>query len=789
MDFNKQWRFYKANEKENVVTVDLPHDAMLEEERDINNPSSISGAYFKGGDYYYEKDFTLPVVEEGGRVLFRFEGVYHNAQYFVNDVKVYERHYGYADFYIDVTDYVKEGNNTIRVFVRNSEQPNSRWYTGSGIIRPVHLIVLKNNHLVPRSVIINTLDYREGKVLIRYQLSNRAPSTISIRYKNKIVVSKSNNKKHIKDTFFIDNPKLWSDETPNLYQLTITVDGENYTYNFGIRQFELDKERGFLLNGKRILLRGCCVHSEAGILGAISHPFVERRKAEILKQAGFNAVRSAHNPISEGFLNACDELGLMVMDEFADSWFIRKTQYDYANYCEEDWDKDITDMVLRDRTHPCIALYSIGNEVGETAFKKGIEWTEMFTKRIKELDKSAIVTCGINVFFNGIAKTPFSQYSDKKAAKEVKDSKPKKIKEGGSSAFFNNLAGIFGSEFMKIGAMLPIVDKNTKEAFSKLDVAGYNYGLYRYKGDLKKYPDRFICGTETFISDAGKFYNIWKDNPRLIGDFIWAGMDYMGEVGIGAMLSVEKKDYRLDKSGWLTASTGAIDILGNPSPQLDAVMVGFRNKISAIAVVSPQEYRKKHSPSAWRFTNAIASWNFPGYIDKKCEVQIYSNAHRVELFQNDSLIFKKIVPSNTHLKCVTKYYPGILRLVSYDIEGNVIDETSLKSGKESNHIALTCEKPSITLDEFAYIHILSLDENNIIDPINEKKVKVKDVINGELLGLGSGIPYCKEGYKVKETETYYGRALAIIKPISNNPIKLILESEFGETEISIDVKD
>ena len=259
---------------------------------------------------------------------------------------------------------------------------------------------------MPRSVIINTLDYREGKVLIRYQLSNRAPSTISIRYKNKIVVSKSNNKKHIKDTFFIDNPKLWSDETPNLYQLTITVDGENYTYNFGIRQFELDKERGFLLNGKRILLRGCCVHSEAGILGAISHPFVERRKAEILKQAGFNAVRSAHNPISEGFLNACDELGLMVMDEFADSWFIRKTQYDYANYCEEDWDKDITDMVLRDRTHPCIA-YILSVTASVKPLLRRVLNGLMFTKRIKELDKSAIVTCGINVFLTVLPKHHF----------------------------------------------------------------------------------------------------------------------------------------------------------------------------------------------------------------------------------------------------------------------------------------------------------------------------------------------------------------------------------------------
>lgn len=327
---------------------------------------------------------------------------------------------------------------------------------------------------------------------------------------------------------------------------------------------------GFKINGKRLVLLGACVHHDNGLLGARCDEDAIERKVRILKENGYNALRSAHNPCSKAFLNACDRQGMLVLDEYIDHWYIHKTEYDYVDYFKKWWKKDLADMVSKDYNHPCVVMYSTGNEVSETAQKKGIALTKKMTEYLHNLDQTRPVTCGVNIFFNFLSSIGFGVYSDKKAKKEaeaaqkaVASGKMSKKKAVGSQ-FFNNLAGLLGDEFMKRGATLHGCDVKTRDAFANMDIAGYNYGIYRYGRDLKKYPERLILGSETFCNDAYRFYEMAKNNPRMIGDFVWAGMDYLGEVMVG---SWEYDDYAKNFDGglgWVSAGSGRIDLTGKP---------------------------------------------------------------------------------------------------------------------------------------------------------------------------------------------------------------------------------
>ena len=275
-------------------------------------------------------------------------------------------------------------------------------------------------------------------------------------------------------------------------------------------------------------------------------------RIRILLDAGYNAIRSAHNPCSKALLRACDEMGMLVMDEYIDGWYIHKTKYDYADEILENYRKDLKDMVDKDYNHPSVIMYSTGNEVSETAQKKGISLTKSPTDRLHELDSTRPVSCGINIFFNFLSSMGFGVYSDKKADEAAENAKKKKAV---GSEFYNTVAGIFGAGFMKTGATLYPCDVKTRDAYANMDVAGYNYGIKRYHHDLKKYPKRIILGSETFCADAYRFMQEAKRDKRIIGDFVWAAQDYLGEVGIGAW---EYKDYapRFDGGcGWVSAGS------------------------------------------------------------------------------------------------------------------------------------------------------------------------------------------------------------------------------------------
>ena len=315
------------------------------------------------------------------------------------------------------------------------------------------------------------------------------------------------------------------------------------------------------------------------------------RKVRLLKENGYNAIRSAHNPCSKALLAECDRQGMLVMDEYIDHWYIHKTEHDYVDYFNDWWHQDLTDMVEKDYNHPCVVLYSTGNEVSETAQKRGIALTKEMTDFLHGLDDSRPVTCGVNIFFNFLSSIGFGVYSDEKAKKEAE--RAEKAKQRGEKAakkkavgsqFFNNLAGLLGDEFMKRGATLHGCDVKTRDAFANMDIAGYNYGIYRYKHDLKKYPQRLILGSETFCNDAYKFRELAKQEPRLVGDFVWAGMDYLGEVMVGSWEYADYAETFDGGPGWVSAGSGRIDLTGKPLGE--ALYTAWRWRLTT-APISP----------------------------------------------------------------------------------------------------------------------------------------------------------------------------------------------------------
>ena len=532
---------------------------------------------------------------------------------------------------------------------------------------------------------------------------------------------------------------------------------------------------------------GACIHHDNGLLGACAYAYAERRKVKLLMDAGYNAIRSAHNPCSKSLLDACDEAGMLLVDEFVDCWYIHKTKYDYVDYFNEWWQKDLQHMVDKDYNHPSVIMYSTGNEVSETAEDKGIQITKMMTDYLHGLDDGRLVTCGVNIFFNYLSSLGFGVYSDEKAEKAAKETKKgSKKKETVGSEFFNQLAGKLGDKTMKLGATLHGCDVKTRDAFANMDVAGYNYGILRYKKDIKKYPDRIILGTETFVKDAHAFMEFAEKHPAMIGDFVWAGMDYLGEAGIG---SHEYRDYAKDFTsgvGWISAGSGRIDLTGSELAEALYTKVAFGINPIHIAVIPADNYGNPHSPSAWKMTNARSSWSWNGCDGNKTKVEVYAKAYTIKLYINDRIVGTKRCGKNLRTYFKVKYFPGIIKAVALDADGQVIAETSLKSAKDDTILNLYPESLKINKEDLSYIRFRYTDKGGVLKPLARGNIKIQ-VMGGKLLGFGHACPYNADGYLNDVSDTYYGEALAIIKPESES-IKIVAESPFGNQKTTISVK-
>ena len=746
--------------------VTLPHDAMLAEPRTAISAGGTNTGWYEGYDYEYQRTLTVPENELADTHILEFEGVYHNAEVWLNGQKAAFRPYGYTNFYVDCAPYLHAGENELRVIARNADQPNSRWYSGAGIYRPVQLWKARGAHITLNGVKIRTLSLQPAIVEVRVKTT--APGTVRLTVDDLPAMQQESDGEAV-FTLTLDNARLWTPETPNLYTCRVSFADDEVTETFGVRKVEWGTD-GFLLNGKRYIIQGACIHHDNGLLGAVCDPDAVARKVRLLKENGYNAIRSAHNPCSKALLTECDRQGVLVMDEYIDHWYIHKTEHDYVDYFNDWWRQDLTDMVEKDYNHPCVVLYSTGNEVSETAQKRGIALTKEMTDFLHGLDDSRPVTCGVNIFFNFLSSIGFGVYSDEKAKKEAE--RAEKAKQRGEKAakkkavgsqFFNNLAGLLGDEFMKRGATLHGCDVKTRDAFANMDIAGYNYGIYRYKHDLKKYPQRLILGSETFCNDAYKFRELAKQEPRLVGDFVWAGMDYLGEVMVGSWEYADYAETFDGGPGWVSAGSGRIDLTGKPLGEALYTRVALEADNGPYIAVCPVNHTgDRHSPSAWKMTNAMPSWSWTGCEERKANVEVYARATRVELVLNGHTVGSKTLKNDCLARFSIPYESGTLEAVSYDATDHEIGRCKLQSAGSTTRLTLDAEEPTVKPGHLCYVRLRYTDENGITKPLARGSIQVQ-VRGGTLVGLGSACPFNKHSYLDSETDTYYGEALAIVR--------------------------
>ena len=769
--------------------VTLPHDAMLAEPRTALSAGGVNTGWYEGYDYEYQRTLTVPENELSDTHILEFEGVYHNAEVWLNGQKAAFRPYGYTNFYVDCAPFLHAGDNELRVIARNADQPNSRWYSGAGLYRPVQLWTAGEKHILLSGVRIRTVSLEPAVVEIRVRTS--APGTVRLMVEGLPSVQQESDGEAV-FTLTIDNARLWTPEMPNLYRCRVQFEDDEAVETFGMRTVGWGKN-GFTLNGERVIIQGACIHHDNGLLGAVCDLDAVARKVHLLKETGYNAIRSAHNPCSKALLAECDRQGMLVMDEYIDHWYIHKTEYDYVPYFMEWWRQDLTDMVEKDYNHPCVVLYSTGNEVSETAQKRGIALTKEMTDFLHGLDNSRPVTCGVNIFFNFLSSIGFGVYSDEKAKKEAEKAEKAKAKgkavkkKSVGSKFFNDLAGLLGDEFMKRGATLHGCDVKTRDAFANMDIAGYNYGIYRYKHDLKKYPQRLILGSETFCNDAYKFRELAKAEPRLVGDFVWAGMDYLGEVMVG---SWEYEDYAKNFDGglgWVSAGSGRIDLTGKPLGEALYTRVALEKDNGPYIAVCPVNHTgDRHSPSAWKMTNAMPSWSWTGCEGKKASIEVYARAARVELWLNGHVIGRKALKNDCLAKFSVPYEPGRLEAVSYDAQGCELGRCTLTTAGQQTQITAGPEQSSVQAGHLCYIRLRYTDEKGITKPLARGNIKV-EVDGGTLVGLGNACPYHERSYLDCVADTYYGEALAIVRAGEGNSLTLTADDGMYSTAVTVPV--
>ena len=782
IDFNADWKFKSLGADGDGETVTLPHDAMIGEIRTSDSDGGTNTGWFAGGDYEYVKTFDVPAEYENKKITFEFEGVYRNAEVYINGVKAAYRPYGYTNFYVAANEFLKFGKaNEIRVVARNSDQPNSRWYSGAGIYRPVTMFVADAKHIPLNGVRIRTLEIDPAVVEVKVATSEPGAVSVEVSRNGKTVAAlTAESDKEAVFAVEIPDAELWSPDSPALYTLKAKFAGDEAVETFGVRKVTCDSTDGFCLNGQCVVIRGACIHHDNGILGARCYAEAEERKIRILKESGYNAVRSAHNPCSKAMLRACDELGMLMMDEYVDMWYIHKTMHDYADYVLDWYERDITDMIEKDFNHPSVVMYSLGNEVAETGQKKGIEFFGKMRAVCKKLDPERPVTVGVNIFFNYLHAKGFGVYSDKKA----KDNPQKKV----GSEFFNTLAGKLGAGFMKTMAKLPGCDKKTRDAFAAMDVAGYNYGIKRYKGDTKKYPDRIILGSETFCADAYAFWEFAKKHNSLIGDFVWAGMDYLGEVGIGTR---EYRDYAPDflhGVGWISAGSGRVDLTGKPLGEAAYTKVAFElTDKPAIAVTPVSHTHDKYSPSCWKYTNALESWSWNGLDGNDAHVEVYSRAPYVELYINDKKVGRKKFKKNCRFVFKTKYRGGEITAVNLDAKGNELSRSTLRTAGDETVLTVAPEAETAARGKLCFVRLKFTDKAGIVKPLERGDVKVT-VDGGQLVALGNACPFNPRCYASEVTDTYYGEALAVVRAAGGKNMTVKAEGNGLKGEAVITVK-
>ena len=771
LDFNLGWQFSKEGGE--PQTVNLPHDAMLTERRDPNCHNGKQSGYFPGGKYRYEKCFTLSADDIGKCIELLFEGVYQNSTILVNGKKAGEHRYGYTEFSVEISHFVNIGENAVEVLVDNSLEPNCRWYSGSGIYRPVWLRIWNQRH--PSILEIKTTSYDPAVIEVR------ADEDAEIRiYDGEALIASGS-----PGAYEIPNATLWSEKTPYLYTCVAVRGGEELRTSFGIRHLSWSAKAGLCVNGKRTLLRGGCIHHDNGILGACGFANAEERRVRILKEAGYNAIRSAHNPMSRAMLDACDRLGMYVMDESFDGWYTPKNYHDYSRWITNDWQSDLASMVKKDVNHPCVILYSIGNEVSETASERGVKVCDRLASFVRSLDSSRPVTCGINVLLNVYTNMGMGVYKDKgeyTAAPLPPKTEGYREKKTGST-FFNAMAQRLGGLmfFMSAGKK---GDKASRGAAEHLDILGLNYAASRYDADVEAYPERIMVGSETMVTDLPYNWKRVKKHTAVIGDFVWAAWDYLGEAGVGDWT------YHSYPGLPLLAGSGTIDSTGKISAEayFQQVVWGLR-KQPYIGVRPLNHADETPTRSSWRFTDAIDSWSWHGYEGKTATVEVYANAYQVRLELDGQEAGTKRLK---HYRCKFKlpYQPGTLTAIALDAQGQELSRHSLRTGKEETILNVIPERKTLRAggQDLCFIPIEFTDVNGLLKPYIEQDVEISVSGAATLQGFGSALCKTDENYLGSHFHAYRGRCLAVLRAGTEAGTTTITVRSAGMAPVSLDIE-
>lgn len=687
--FDFGWTF---NDKQ---VVDLPHDWDIYHSPKLDNPMGNDGGYYPGGVGWYSKSFKSSKAAKGTTVKLHFEGVYQKCQIFINDHLAGTHAYGYTPFYVDITPYLINGNNKVLVKVDNSLQPNCRWYSGSGIYRHVWLETYKDGVMDdPTQLFIRT----EQVYGISADGSRADSAKVRITYADKL-----------DETRTYRDVSLWSTQNPVLYDIKVGA----LTVKHGFRTIQYDAVEGFRLNGQKVLINGACVHHDDGVLGAMAFDAAEIRKVRLMKEAGFNLIRTSHNPTTRAFLDACDSLGMMVIDEMYDNWYTEKTKGDHHAELDSCYKEDFQALLTADRNHPSIICWSIGNEVIERKDIRVIQTARKFKDEVLRWDNTRPVTEAL-----------CSWDSD-----------------------------------------WEIYDPHA----AVLDIVGYNYMMPKAESDHKRCPERIMWQTESFPRDAFRNWVHTNEQPYIIGDIVWTGLDYLGESGIGQFYHEGEprgEHYQSKHFPFHGAYCGDVDITGWRKPISHYRKMLWQNPEEGekiyMAVKEPDDYKNgKISVTAWAVWPMWESWNWQGWEGKPITVEVYTKQPEVSLYLNGKLIDKKPSDLSTQYKAVftLPYQPGVLTAKAGDYE------TTLRTSGKATSVRLTPDKGTINADgqDLAYIVAEIVDADGNLVPDAEIPFDVTVGGAGTLLAAATADLKDLEPMTSNHVTTYSGRAIIVVR--------------------------
>jgi beta-galactosidase len=785
LDFNLGWSFMNDSvlaadsagvmalelEDENWINVDIPHDWSIMDlpgksaDNQIGpfskkSPGGLSTGNTLGGTGWYRKSFVTEKYWNEKQVSIRFDGVYMRSDVWINGHHLGFHPYGYTPFTYDLTPYLEEEGreNLLIVRVRNYGR-NSRWYNGSGIYRQVSVCITNPVHFPQNGVLISThlVSKEKASLHISTEIDNAGiiagPGVMRIRVsdpKGVVVLTdsvllniKASKNEKVELELNMQDPTLWSPASPSLYaaELELVMQGEvtdRISIPFGIRSIAFSVEKGFLLNGEPIEMKGGCLHHDNGLLGAAAFRRAEERRVEIMKANGYNAIRTSHNPPSAYFLDACDRLGILVIDEAFDQWEKGKNPDDYHLFFNEWWKKDVQAMVLRDRNHPSVIFWSIGNEIQERADTSGVRIAHQLKEAIRECDTTRPVTAAICDFW------------DNKNLKWT----------------------------------------DISPAFSALDIAGYNYQWRQYEPDHKQAPNRIMMATESFPFEIYENWEQVKKHPYVIGDFIWTGMDYLGEAGIGHSNYDTTRNFGMPWP-WYVAWCGDIDIIGNKKAQSYYHDVVWGRSELEMLVHEPIPVGQKENVSGWGWPLEYPHWSFGGAEGKELAVRIFSNGDHVKLFLNSKMVGEKSISVATKLIAVfnVPFAAGELKAVAFR-DGKEIATKIFTTPGVAFTLKLVSDRTSVTSDrnELCYVNVEVIDEKGNLVPDAVIPLSVTLAGPAELLAAGNACPDCMSSHTSPEFKTWQGRGLIILRPTLSAGKVLLKVSSPGIKEATAHVE-